>query len=140
MIGEVIVLLGVVALGVAFIVEAPRGGTHHPVDLGSDFFPWVVGLAVIVLALIRAAMLAAGRGEPPPEDGPRWRLVVPMLAAIVAYPLVWPLGYVPVTAVFVLVTMRVAGVRSWRALVLAAGLYTAASYLVFEELLYVELP
>lgn len=139
-VGELCVLVALVAIAAGFIVQAPQGRSFHPVDLGSAFFPRVISAILVVLILAHVVTTLGGRGRRETTTGVPWRLVVPMGVAIVAYPLLWELGYLPVTAAFVIVTMLAAGVRSWVSLAGAAVIYTAASYWVFERVLYIPLP
>jgi uncharacterized membrane protein YhaH (DUF805 family) len=138
--GEVAVLLGLMVVATAFIVEAPTGRSYAPTDLGSAFFPRMVAGIMIGLSLVRLVVVVWARPHPGERDAVHWPMLATMWVAIVAYPLLWEVGFVPLTVVFVLVTMAAAGVRSWKTLALSAGIYTAGAFYVFDRILNVPLP
>lgn len=139
-VGESLVLAGLVVIAAFFAIQAPESRSLNPTDLGSQFFPRLVASVLIGLVLLRVVILLVTRRPVEEEHPPHWGLLAVMWVAILAYPLLWEVGFIPLTAAFVLVTMLAAGVRSWKTLLLSVVLYTAGSYYVFEELLHVPLP
>ena len=139
------VFLAVFALlGGTVILMSVRLGFGSPEEPGSGFFPFFVGLFILLTASflwVRSAW-AKSRKAPSPElfanGGKRfWGMVVTFLAWIVLAP--W-LGYIIVTFLSSLAFSKILGEKGWgRSLALAAGI-TALVYLLFDLWFYLDLP
>ena len=135
------------ALGVAVAVAGAGYGLGSLRQMGSGFFPAVLG---VLLALIGAALLLSGHrapAEPPAEtahlDGPRvqWRAWACIVAGVLAFVVLGDHGGL-VPASFASVFIAAMGDRgnTWRgAAALAAGL-TVLGVVVFHFGLHLLLP
>ncbi len=112
---------------------------------GSGFMPFVVGLAICVLAVIgfgdALVKRRYGTGWKSPLQGVKWWNVFVVLAALIAYALLLrPLGFVAVTVLFMAFLLRVVEPQSWKIVMLGALSTAFASYLLFDLFLKAQLP
>jgi putative tricarboxylic transport membrane protein len=104
------------------------------------FFPFLVGLAVIVLSLILLVQGWSGRGK---ALQPMRNLLRPAIMVVcmgVYATILDPLGYVPSTIFIAAITLRIMGVRSWKVISLSSSTLSVGVYLLFTRMLGVELP
>jgi hypothetical protein len=123
---------------VVAIVEAARLADDWQ---GARLMPAVVGVAL--LALGGAHLSPSARRAP----GPAWpgvleqRRVAFVFAVLVLYVLALPpLGFLPATALFVLVLVRFMGGFSWPGAVALSAVIALASHVVFSRWLGMPLP
>ena len=129
---EGLVLVGV---GVVSIVEALRLKDNWQ---GARLMPAVVGALLVLLGAAHLA-LREDRIAWPPRDGVR-RVAV-LLAVVALYVAVLPtVGFVPATAVLVLIVVRTVGPLSWPRTALATAVIAVASHIVFKHWLGMPLP
>ena len=124
------------SLGAVSLVEAWRLRDGW---LGARLMPLVIGLA---LAALGAAHLAAPPlPTPPAPGGAAPGRVAVMLALLVLYVTALPwLGFLPATALFVLVVVRWLGTYSWPATIAVTVAIAGASHLIFLRWLGMPLP
>lgn len=123
-----------VALGAISLFEALRIRDEWP---GAKLLPAAVG---VVLALLGAAhvLAVAPRAWP---DRASWRRVAFAFGMLVLYVAGLPfLGFLPATALFVLILLRALGAFSWATTVVLTGAIASASYVVFKHWLGMPLP
>lgn len=148
------VLAGTAAMaliGAWAAVEAWSYGLWRARSPGEGLYPFIVALAVLVLATASLVQAAAGIGSSPASIGqdevqddtgpPQWRKIGVYLAGLAALAAFLPIvGYWIVTAAVLMLILRGAERLSW---FLSAAVTAAASlvtYLVFERLLGLPLP
>ncbi|MBN8944387.1 MAG: tripartite tricarboxylate transporter TctB family protein [Rhizobiales bacterium] len=130
------------ALGAYLVREGVELGLGRPVNPGSGFIFWWIGIMLIgcgaVLALIG---LVAPPAEPVPAGEGHWRLALGAAAAMVVYALAFePIGFIPSTILLLTGLFLVVGRQAWPA---ALGLGAAGallSWFVFARLLSSPLP
>ncbi|MBI4593978.1 MAG: tripartite tricarboxylate transporter TctB family protein [Candidatus Rokubacteria bacterium] len=124
------------ALGAVALVEALRIRDDW---LGAKLMPAGVGVALVLLGAAHLAEPAVDRPAWP--DVYRWRRVVFVFGVLVLYATVLPfLGFLPATALFVLILLRSLGAFSWAATVGLTGAIAIASHVVFKHWLGMPLP
>ena len=131
--GTGVVLL---SLGAVSLVEAWRLRDGW---LGARLMPLVIGLA---LAALGAAHLTAPTlSTPPAPGGAAPGRVAVMLALLVLYVTALPwLGFLPATALFVLVVVRWLGTYSWPATIAVTVAIAGGSHVIFLRWLGMPLP
>lgn len=139
-VGELVVSLALACLAVFFIVGSAGPRTFNAHDIGPSFYPRLIGFLLIGSAAWRIVLTLRAREASDGWEGLHVPLVTGLWAAIVAYALLWRIGYIPLTLAFVVVVMLIAGVRSWRLLLVSSVAYVTITYLVFARLLFVPLP
>lgn len=144
--GLVAVLLFVTVAG----WQALRYGLWERLEPAPGLFPFLVCMLAGLCALVALAGLVidhlAGIDPPVSEDeeteGPLlWRKIAIYVVALVAWPLAFAwLGWLPSTALGLLLIMRLGETMSWRdSLIVTAGALLG-SWLLFVRLLEVPLP
>lgn len=128
------------ALGALSLVEALRIRDDW---LGAKLMPGALAVVFVALGaghLVPSATVPAG-DAPRWPDAPGWRRVILVFALLAIYVAGLPwLGFLPATAIFVLVLLRGLGDYSWvKAIALTAAI-ALASYIVFQHLLGMPLP
>jgi hypothetical protein len=124
-------------------------GTKMPEDvvmkIGPSYFPSIMaGLLVLFsAALLVNALLGRSKGSVTPlrwsDEGVR-RGLVTFVAAAVFCAVLDPIGFIPMSIVFLVFMAWLLGKRSWKVFVLAPPLITLAVWLVFEKVLHLALP
>ena len=151
---DVVIGLGIVALGVGIIVTARGIRRSGPAmdPIGPQAFPTIIATVLIVGGIVVAAReLISWRRHPdaPFDDGEPDEADVPASAVravtLMGLSLVYVLtmsivGYPIGTVVFVGIALWMMRVRSPLVLVSVSVIYTAASYYVFAQLVLVDLP
>lgn len=133
--GAVLLALGAVALAEALrILDDWQGARLMPAALA------------VVLVLLGAGHLVPAREGPPAArrawpDAAGWRRVGFVFGALAAYVALLPrLGFLPGTALFVLVLVRFMGTFSWPAAIALAAAVAFAAHAVFTRWLGMPLP
>ncbi len=127
-----------VALGVVSLVEALRIRDDWQ---GAKLMPAALAVALAVLGAGHAvpALAAAERLAWPDAAG--WRRVVFVFGLLALYVAGLPfLGFLPATALFVLILVRALGAFSWVLAIALTGAIAVASHLVFQRWLGMPLP
>jgi len=144
---DIAVGFAAIALLVAVVVLSERFPLPHRFQLGAAVFPRIVAvLLALVGGSIALTRIVAGLRKTTAAtteyvviESPRH--VLAALAALILYGMfLRPLGFLIVTPMFLLFTLRLLGVRSWIVIVLIAALSTAGIWIVFDMLLGVPLP
>ena len=127
-------------LGLAAAIEGVRLDLGTPSEPQPGFYPFLAGLLLMGLSVLLIVQDLRGH-----SDGaePFVQLKAPLLAlaglvAFVAF--LRPLGYVPATAILIVILLRVLDVGKWWGYVLAAVLVPIGTYLLFDLLLGIPLP
>ena len=138
-----------VAAGVAVVVAGVGYGMGTLRQMGSGFFPVVLGvlLALVGLALLATAPRAAAAAEPPAETahlaGPvvQWRGWLCILAGVLSFAVLGEHGgLVPATFVSAVVAALSDRKNSWRAAAGLAALMTLLGVVLFHYGLHLLLP
>ncbi len=136
-------------IGILIGVYTVWEGSSMPPDvvmkIGPSFFPNILAgcLALSSLALIAAALRGRSRGSIVPlrvsDPGVQRGLIT--LAAALAYCLLFkPLGFIPTTMAFMAFMMVILGRRKPLMLAVAPAIVTVSIWVVFEQLLHLDLP
>jgi putative tricarboxylic transport membrane protein len=135
-----IALLVFGAVTVALSLQLPLGTVRMP---GTGFFPLVLGLLLVALAVAQGIQLhlakAPAPAPAPPADGATRRVVFFIGVMALATLLLQPVGYVVATLILMVGLLRVLGV-AWGACVIIAASSAAASYFVFVRWLGIPMP
>ena len=135
--------LSVFVLGVVVIAESVRlgfGGLEQP---GAGLFPFFAGLTICtaqLFVIIKSVFRKGKQTEFPANKGATKRLAA-LIAVLVGWIVVMPfLGYILVTFAAVFAFAKLLGLKGWgRPLLLSAGT-SLGVYLLFDRLLYLDLP
>jgi putative tricarboxylic transport membrane protein len=119
----------------------PMGEMRDP---GAGFFPLLIGLLTGLLALIALVQSLKAKSEAPAPRATepfRWRNLVAILAALVAYALtLTTLGFMINTFLFMLILLKVIEPQTWKKAVMAALITAVTSDLFFNVLLGAQIP
>ncbi len=131
--------LAFLALGVGICVGASRlgfGSVHAPEP---GFFPWLGGVALLLLSVV---LLAQAVRRVPAATAPtgEWGRAAFLLATLVLYvPVLEPVGYPLATMALCAAALRILGIRWPLAVSVGVGL-AVATFILFHRVLGVELP
>jgi putative tricarboxylic transport membrane protein len=139
--------LAVAALGVATVVGAVRLPPMPGQPIGPSAFPILIGAALCICGVLVA--LGVGRSFEAPEAGltdapssnqpvAEWRVFIPVALLIFFLLTVNTVGFVPVTALVVLIMAWQLGAK-WRSTLLLAAVTPPLIHLIFARLLRVPL-
>ena len=127
------------------VFSATQLGFGSTAEIGSGFFPFIVGIVLLVTGLT-SGISSLDHGDAPsgressltPQSIHR---VLYLVMSYVAWLLLIPfLGYVPTTLVISIVMAKTIGLEGWgRPILLSLGL-ALFLYFLFEVLFYVDLP
>lgn len=143
--GEVGISAGMAILAIAFYGLARFTQTVNPVDPGPAVYPRVVSALLFAFAMLQI-ILSVGRTEQPTQDAEKhpaaaYRYSLGTLALSIVYVGIFDrASYLVTTTGFLLVLMRLGGVRRWLVLGGVAVAYALTTYYVFGRLLMVPLP
>ncbi len=118
------------------------GTWAHP---GPAFLPLLCGLSMAVFSLI-IFIQSLGKIRPEGEGAgsfftPLWPRLAVALTMLLAYTfLLEPLGFIPMTFIFMFGVLRWIGKIHWATALLEAFIATAACYGLFDRLLKVQMP
>ncbi len=134
-----------VGIGVFVLVQGARMPPDHIMKIGPSFFPSLVAAVLIGFSALLALRGALSRK---PGDFERldfrsfgiWRALLALGAGAVYTALLRPVGFLPMTILFILALMLLLGARKPLTLVLVPLAATAGVWLVFERLLLITLP
>jgi putative tricarboxylic transport membrane protein len=139
--GMLLLLFGAVTVGLSLQIRV--GTLRAP---GSGFFPFYLGLLLILLAAIHLAQLWRGtRSLPGGDEGAAsrgsWQRVLLFLAAIALGTGLLPvLGYPLVAFLLMVLLLHILGVRGWSRLVAIALCTAGVCYVLFVRWLQIPLP
>ena len=139
--GGILVALGAVAIVEAHRLSGLREEMVAGAVVGDDTFPWIIGVALLLLGLyaIFAARWAVTDVRFP--AGAVGRQVLTTAGALVAYCAITPyLGYTLATLVVSTLLYRAMGAYRWPVATLAGAATTGALYLMFRVCLNEPLP
>lgn len=136
--GCLILAFGIVALTGS--VQLGFGSLSRP---GAGLFPFFAGLMIVIAALIAIVNAVIGSGSKSEfilkKDG--FRTLAGMIAVFAGWILAMPaLGYVVVTFAAVLALAKLIGLEGWLKPLALSAATSLATYLLFDRLLYLDLP
>lgn len=129
-----------VALAVISLVEALRIKDDWQ---GAKLMPAALALVFAVLGVghLVPSMVGSAADLPAWPDAARWRRVAFVFGVLVLYVAgLPPLGFLPATALFVLILLRSLGAYSWAMTLVLTGTIAVASHVVFKHWLGMPLP
>jgi hypothetical protein len=139
--GGILVVLGAVALLEARRLAGLREEMVAGAVVGDDTFPWVIGLALLLVGLHAIAFARWSVHDVTfPAGAERGQLVGSAGALIVYYVITPYLGYTLSTLVVATGLYRALGRYRWPVALLIGGVTTGALYLVFRVWLVEPLP
>lgn len=134
--GSVIPGVVLAGLGALALIEAARIRDAWP---GARLMPAAVGVALALLGVAHVVSPAAGGGEWPGAAG--WRRVGLVFGGLALYVAALPsLGFVPATALFVMLVVRALGRYTWAVTLALTAAIAGASWIVFKHWLGMPLP
>lgn len=147
--GELVLALGLVALGIVTILDGlgqPRSTSAS--GIGAGQFPIIVGIFTLVLAaLLTIQVLRGRRGEAEAGEGDvdvtvvhAWQAVAVVAAVLWFIFTVEPLGYVVAAAVTFIAIAIAAGSRRWITTVAIGVLLSLGVFYLFTLALQIRLP
>lgn len=129
-----------VALGAVSLVEALRIRDDWQ---GAKLMPAALAVVLVVLGVghLVPSMVGSAVDLPAWPGAPHWRRAAAAFGVLVLYVAVLPsLGFLPATALFVLVLLRSLGAFSWATVIVLTCAIAIASYVVFKHWLGMPLP
>jgi hypothetical protein len=132
-------ILTLLGLGIVFV--ATRYGFGSPGEPGPGFFPFFIGLLIIIFGVI---LLSISRGTKATELFPSIEGLKRFWAMAVAF-VVWLLllhylGYILITFLITLAMAKIMGLEGWLKPVLLSLGTTVFIYLLFDVWFYTDLP
>lgn len=119
-------------------LQVPFGSFRMP---GAGFFPLLLGILLIGLALVLLGTSLVENTEAVPQVWPaRAEVLYLMVAIFVAVWLFERAGYLPTMALFLGVVLRVLGKVGWIATIVLALAGSIAAYVLFGRVLMIGLP
>lgn len=130
------------ALGALLAREGVDLGLGRPVNPGSGFIFWWIGMLLIACgALLALIGLVAPPADPMPAGEGRWRLALGAAAAMAIYALAFePIGFIPSTILLLTGLFVVVGGYAWPVALSLGGAAALLSWFVFARLLSSPLP
>ena len=127
-------------LGIGAIIGAVQLKIGTPTEPQPGFFPFVAGMILLVFSTIIFAQAWLGASKEQVAFGEIGRPAL-LLGVMVLLVLVMDrLGYVIGTFIASALILRILGVKSWWALILASLSLSIGTYVLFDRLLGVDLP
>ena len=142
---DVIACLFWMALGGALCMGALKLGLGTPSDPASGFLPFWTGLLISLLGLLQLGTLFFGKGRDEGQaaawPAPGWKRPACVVATLALYGLFLSyFGYLVATFFAMLVLFSIYDRRRWGWASAGSLLVTLITYVVFRELLSVQLP
>ena len=136
-------------IGMVIGIYAIWEGTKMPPDvvmkIGPSYFPSIMAwlLVIFSVALLINALRGKSKGTLIPlrlSDKGVQRGLITLGATIIYCATLDPIGFIPVSIIFLVFMAWVLGIRAWRVLLLAPPLITLSVWLIFEKVLHLALP
>lgn len=132
-------------IGLYALIQGAKMPPDHIMKIGPSFFPSLVAAVLIGFSALLALQGALSRK---PGGFERvdfrsfgiWRALLSLGAAAAYTALLRPVGFLPMTVLFILALMLLLGARGPIGLVLVPLAATAGVWLVFEQVLLITLP
>jgi putative tricarboxylic transport membrane protein len=141
--GNWVLNLLLLAAGSIAVVYALRLGLGNPGQPGAGLFPFIAGVAMLAAdaVLIVASLRAKAAPAEFPFDANAFARIAALIAVMAGWVLAMPyLGYVVVTFAGVCALARLFGLRGWRQPLLLAAFTALTVYVMFDWLLFLDLP
>lgn len=127
--------------GAGFAIGASNYSMGSSVRPGPGYFPLGLGLLLALLGIVITAKSLIGASAPAPMGPIRWRPLVIVVAAIVAFGLALPrLGMALTLPLLVIVISTASDQFRWREVLLNCLVLTAGSWAVFIKGLQLTIP
>jgi len=137
--GQILMGICFLGIGIGFTVGAIRLEVGRPTEPQPGFFPFLDGVALIVLSAIFLFQVLGGRSGETHAFGKLWGPAIMVMGLILYVAALETLGYIICTALLAAVMLRVLETR-FRVLVPVSLLLAIGSYTLFDRLLGVSLP
>lgn len=127
--------------GAGFAIGASNYSMGSSVRPGPGYFPLGLGLLLALLGIVITAKSLIGASAPAPMGPIRWRPLVIVVAAIVAFGLALPrLGMALTLPLLIIVISTASDQFRWREVLLNCLVLTAGSWAVFIKGLQLTIP
>jgi putative tricarboxylic transport membrane protein len=138
--GESIFSLALAVLGLFIVIVSLIIGFGTLKNPGSGLFPFIVGLLICIQNLI-IVFKNESTGKSLPLDYGQIKILVRMIVTFMLWILLMPfLGYLPATFVIVFSFTKIMRLEGWKKPLLLSIGTTGLCYLLFDVLLYLDLP
>ena len=133
-----------IVLGIIFCTGGLKYKLSHFGSPGAGFFPFLFGLVLIGFSISLLVLSITGVKKPSEKFFPQkdsLRKILMAVLALLVYILVLPhTGFLLITFLFIVFTLRFFEPANWTSTLLAAFLTTVISFVLFEIWLGVQLP
>lgn len=127
-------------IGIGAVTGAIGLRIGTPTEPQPGFFPFLSGVAIIILSLMILTWGWLGRSKGKIEFGEMRRPAMLVVALILFVGLLEPLGYLIVTPFISALVLYIMHVRSWRVLLTTSLALSIGTYVLFGRLLGLMLP
>jgi len=138
--GDVVGSLFLFLLGIGAVIGAMRLKVGSPTEPQPGFFPFLGGLALIVLSFIIFLKGWMGQSENKVAFGEVGRPALLLVVLIGLVAVLDNVGYVIGTFIASGLILRILNVKSWRVLLLTSLCLSIGTYILFDKLLGIDLP
>ena len=127
-------------VGIGFTLGAVKLQIGKPTEPQPGFFPFLDGIALIILTIIFLLRAWLRRGGERQAFGRLWRPGIVVLGLILYVAALGTVGYIIATIILSAIVLRVLETKSLRVLIVSSFILAIVSYLLFDRLLGVPLP
>ena len=138
--GDVVGSLFLFLLGIGAVIGAMRLKVGSPTEPQPGFFPFLGGLALIVLSFIIFLKGWMEQSENKVAFGEVGRPALLLVVLIGLVAVLDNVGYVIGTFIASGLILRILNVKSWRVLLLTSLCLSIGTYILFDKLLGIDLP
>jgi hypothetical protein len=139
-VGGILVLLGIVAIGEGVRLHALRTEMVAGAVVGDDTFPLIVGVALLLLGGAAALVRLPSSIVTFPRGATRARMLWGLALLAIYWLILPPVGYTASTALISVGLFRAMGGYRWRGALVLGAVTTALLYLLFRVWLLQPLP
>jgi putative tricarboxylic transport membrane protein len=137
---DIVAGIVLILIGTGAIIGAIGLRIGTPTEPQPGFFPFLSGVAILVLSLIILVQGWLGRKESGTRFGEIWRPAMLIAVLILFVGLLEPLGYVIASAIVVVLALLIMGIKSWRVLLVVGLAFPIGTFILFDRLLGIGLP
>jgi len=136
---NILVALGVIALGCAALVGSLSLGAGTAGQPGSGTWPLLISLVLVALGIV-LVLTARRTSDAERFSGPSWLVLIGLITMIAFVALISVIGFEIPAALLAFVWLRFLGHESWRSSIITSLGVVVAFYLIFVAALQVPIP